>query len=87
MTEFFDKALVERRSLEQVLSDLRTRYERRPGPELAEKIQKLESRNLASRGGTRADSAQPEGLSRRAPQAKRKIFTNFRIRSARDSAK
>ena len=43
MSEFFKKALAERRSLEQALSDLRARYQRRPDPELAQKIQDLEA--------------------------------------------
>ena len=43
MTEFSDKALVERRSLEQVLSDLRDKYQRRAGPELAGRIRNVEA--------------------------------------------
>jgi hypothetical protein len=38
MDEFFDKALADRRSLEQALSDLRAIYVRRPGADLAEMI-------------------------------------------------
>ena len=64
MTEFFDKSLVERRSLEQALSDLCARYQRRPGPELAEKIRNLETeishrevaRNASQRDRNRAAS-------------------------------
>ena len=47
MQEFF-----EQRSLEQVLSDLRASYQRRPGPALAEIIRKVEA-EIASREAMR----------------------------------
>lgn len=61
MVEFFDKALAERRSLEQVLSDLRDSYQRHPGPELAEKIHMLEveiSHRRMVRGATGPDQTE-----------------------------
>jgi hypothetical protein len=64
VSEFFDKALVERRSLEHVLSDLCARYERRPDPELAEKIQNLKTEISHRGGGTQGDRARPVLLSR-----------------------
>jgi hypothetical protein len=47
MQEFF-----EQRSLEQVLSDLRASYQRRPGPALAEIIRNVEA-EIASREAMR----------------------------------
>ena len=49
MQEFF-----EQRSLEQVLSDLRASYQRRPGPALAKMIQKVKA-EIAYRDATRQD--------------------------------
>ena len=43
MGEFFEKALTERRSLEQVFSDLKASYNRRPDAGLVEKIRNLEA--------------------------------------------
>ncbi len=51
MQEFF-----EQRSLEQVLSDLRASYKRRPGPALAELIRKVEA-EIASREAMRKTEA------------------------------
>jgi hypothetical protein len=43
MADFFQKALDERRSLEEILLNLRGRYKRRPNRELAERIKNVEA--------------------------------------------
>jgi hypothetical protein len=45
---------LEQRSLEQALADLRASYQRRPGPELAKMIRKVEA-EIALRDATRQD--------------------------------
>ena len=52
MNEFFDKALNERRSLQQALADLRAGYQRRPSYELGEMIQNVEA-EIAERDAAR----------------------------------
>lgn len=55
MDDFLTKALAERRSLEQALADLRSKYERQPNPDLAKMIRELEAeisyRNAVVRNG------------------------------------
>lgn len=55
MQEFF-----EQRSLEQVLSDLRARYQRRPDPALGEMIQKVQT-EIAYRDAASSSEADEGG--------------------------
>jgi hypothetical protein len=43
MDDFLTKALAERRSLEEALTDLRAKYQRQPSPDLARMIRELEA--------------------------------------------